>query len=352
MVDLNITLPVELPAWCPQDADGLMASLQASAASQAQRERFKYLRPKQLGQLGQLEYDQSTQLPAISAGAFTLPADWAQILASAPDVACDLLRQPGQKLNVEEDGDLDISDVTGPLQILVAAGVSLNLIDGCDKQARRTLLIHLHQGANVTHHRSCLDPDTDQFTWLRTIVGTGADYTLNHYSLGSSLKRHDIQIQMAGSGAKAQLNSAAFVPANKHLDQHVLVEHIAPDAHSEQTVHNIVDHKGTSVFNGRIHIHEHCPNTAAHLSNRNLGIADIATIHTRPELEIYTDEVECSHGATVGQIDENELFYFASRGIDSSLATRLIAQGFLNTCIQGVFAEQAETTFSNAFGQS
>ena len=98
-------------------------------------------------------------------------------------------------------------------------------------------------------------------------------------------------------------------------------------------------------FNGRIHIYEQCPGVDAHLSNKNLALAESATINTKPELEIYTDDVACSHGATVGALDEAELFYCVSRGIDPELAQRMLGLGFLKTASNGPLAESAQNAF-------
>jgi Fe-S cluster assembly protein SufD len=127
------------------------------------------------------------------------------------------------------------------------------------------------------------------------------------------------------------------------LDQQVTLEHRQPRGQSKQTIHNIVANGGKCTFNGRIHIHEGAAGTDAQLSNKNLGMGEHATINTKPELEIYTDDVSCSHGATVGTISQDALFYLTSRGIDRTAAEALLSQGFLRQCIDGPLADQALT---------
>ena len=125
---------------------------------------------------------------------------------------------------------------------------------------------------------------------------------------------------MDGQGAEAKLVSAGMVDNKAALDQQITLEHRQPRGRSEQTIHNIVANGGKCALNGRTHIHDGASGTDAQLSNKNLGMGDNANINTKPELEIYTDDVSCSHGATVGTLSQEALFYLTSRGIDKAAA--------------------------------
>jgi Fe-S cluster assembly protein SufD len=127
-----------------------------------------------------------------------------------------------------------------------------------------------------------------------------------------------------------------------HLDQQLVVEHRAGATRSRQRFHGIGAGKGTAVFNGRIHIHPGAPGADAALSNRNLALHPDAVIDTKPELEIYTDDVKCSHGATVGRLSEESLFYLCSRGLDPRQARRILCRAFIRECVTGALAEAAE----------
>ena len=110
-----------------------------------------------------------------------------------------------------------------------------------------------------------------------------------------------------------------MAPQRGNLDQQVTMEHLSANTTSQQTFHNIVADRGKSTFNGRIHIHAGARNSNANLSNKNIGLGANATINTKPELEIYNDDVSCSHGATIGQLDNDQLFYLCSRGVTPML---------------------------------
>ena len=121
---------------------------------------------------------------------------------------------------------------------------------------------------------------------------------------------------------------------------------------SRVSFHGIGAEKGTAVFNGRIHIHPGAPRADAVLSNRNLSLHPDAIINTKPELEIYTDDVRCAHGATVGQISEDSLFYLRSRGLSPAQAKRMLCRAFINECIEGALAEPAEAALLGDWTQS
>jgi Fe-S cluster assembly protein SufD len=147
------------------------------------------------------------------------------------------------------------------------------------------------------------------------------------------------------------LIGAYVVAGDTHLDQQFLVEHRAPDTTSRQTFHGIGAGKGTAVFNGRIHIHKDSPGSDARLTNKNLALHPEATINTKPELEIYTDDVKCAHGATVGQLAEDSIFYLQSRGVSQNDAKALLCQAFLKSCIAGPLAEEvAGVLLGNQWG--
>jgi Fe-S cluster assembly protein SufD len=195
----------------------------------------------------------------------------------------------------------------------------------------------------VQHSRNALDNAPSHWQYLNVRLQAGAQYQLNNHVAGCGSRRQDIHIIMDGQGAEATLVSAGKVDGKMALDQQVTLEHRQPRGQSKQTVHNIVANGGKCTFNGRIHIHEGAAGTDAQLSNKNLGMGEHATINTKPELEIYTDDVSCSHGATVGTISQDALFYLTSRGIDRTAAEALLSQGFLRQCIDGPLADQALT---------
>ena len=128
-----------------------------------------------------------------------------------------------------------------------------------------------------------------------------------------------------------------YLPRRKeHIDYHTCIEHRVPNCTSSETFRGIIGDEATAVFNGRIHIHRDAQKTNARLSNRNLLTSTRAEVNTKPELEIYADDVQCAHGATVAQLDETSLHYLRSRGVSRAQAQVMLSFGFINEVVDTV----------------
>ncbi len=172
----------------------------------------------------------------------------------------------------------------------------------------------------------------------RTVVKTARSSSLDHYGMqfGGRLLRNEIDVSLNGVGANARL-SGLFLPTDKqHMDNRICVEHAAPETVSTQNYRGVLNEQGRGVFNGKVVVRETAPKTDARQSNRNLLLSNRAEIDTKPELEIYADDVKCSHGVTTGQIDQNQLFYLLSRGIDAQTAQSLLVFAFADAVIAPV----------------
>ncbi|SFM39422.1 Fe-S cluster assembly protein SufD [Halopseudomonas yangmingensis] len=157
---------------------------------------------------------------------------------------------------------------------------------------------------------------------------------------GSRLKRIDYQVNHRGPGAHLELHGV-YLPRNRQLiDYHTNVEHCVPHCTSNEVFRGIIGDSAKAVFNGRIHIHPQAQKTLAELSNRNLLTSPQAEVDTKPELEIYADDVRCAHGATIAQLDETALYYLQSRGVSAAEARTLLSFGFINELLSQV-PEQA-----------
>lgn len=235
---------------------------------------------------------------------------------------------------------------TLPILIRVADNATLTLTEttSSSEAAQQSIWINLGNNARVRHSRNALDNAPSHWQYLNVRLQSNANYQLNNHVTGCGSRRQDIHVIMDGQGAEANLVSAGKVDGKAALDQQVTLEHRQPRGSSNQTLHNIVANGGKCTFNGRIHIHKGAFGTDAQLSNKNLGMGEHATINSKPELEIYTDDVSCSHGATIGTISKDALFYLTSRGIDQAAAEALLSQGFLRQCIDGPLANQALNT--------
>ena len=188
--------------------------------------------------------------------------------------------------------------------------------------------------AHLEHYRFALQTDTN-------VSLGGSHFKLNNKStmhstivgFGSDLSRLDTDIIHAGEHADAKLNAMYLLDGKELFDLHATVEHAMPNGTTEENVRGIVADRARAVFNGRIHIHRDAQKTLAELNNRNLLMSDKAEINTKPELEIYADDVRCAHGATVAEIDKQALYYLQTRGVSRSRAQVMLNFGFINELI-------------------
>jgi Fe-S cluster assembly protein SufD len=147
---------------------------------------------------------------------------------------------------------------------------------------------------------------------------------------GNRLRRNDVRALVSKSGAELNMKGIFVVRDKTHVDNQLCVEHSVPNCESDQNFKGLAGESGKAVFNGRIHIHPGASGTNAELSNKNLLLNPGAEINTKPELEIYNDDVKCAHGTTVGQLDAAQQFYLQSRGIPAAEAKRMLSLGFVN----------------------
>jgi Fe-S cluster assembly protein SufD len=168
---------------------------------------------------------------------------------------------------------------------------------------------------------------------LRIQQGRSANVSSHSVLLGGGLVRNNVHPVLAGEGGECLINGLFIGNGRQHLDNYMLVEHASPHCASRQFYNGILDDHAHGVFHGRIIVHKDAQKTDAKQTNRNLLLSDDSRIDTKPQLEIYADDVKCTHGATIGQMEENALFYLRSRGIDEISARRLLLLAFANECL-------------------
>jgi hypothetical protein len=361
-VELALSSPPTPPQWLGADADQFALDVHNALNSKQHRERWKYTKAQPiLDMLTETAVEpawrnvpEHVNISLVTSEHSTAPAP-AHItsthISDAPEASSVLCfhkqahlitvaGQPTAPLHIEHRGN------TAPIILKLAANTQLELhetyADNTDQQ--QTIWVELGPGSRLIHARNSFT-QAKHWQFLRVQMDKDSSYTLHNHCGGAELRRQDIQIVCAGSGAHANISSAAQIGPGKHLDQQITLEHCAPHSSSEQVFHNIAEDKAKVTFNGRIHIHKNCEQVAATLSNKNLALGENATINTKPELEIYTDDVTCAHGATVGQLDPAHVFYCASRGIAPKQTQMLLASAFLNTCTTGPLAQSAQAEF-------
>jgi Fe-S cluster assembly protein SufD len=168
---------------------------------------------------------------------------------------------------------------------------------------------------------------------LRIQQGRSANVSSHSVLLGGGLVRNNVHPVLAGEGGECLINGLFIGNGRQHLDNYMLVEHASPHCASRQFYNGILDDRAHGVFHGRIIVHKDAQKTDAKQTNRNLLLSDDSQIDTKPQLEIYADDVKCTHGATIGQIEENALFYLRSRGIDEISARKILLLAFANECL-------------------
>jgi len=193
------------------------------------------------------------------------------------------------------------------------------------------IVVQVDLGSNASlQHIRFQQESEDAVLVTRTEVLQQADsgYTYYGFDLGGGLVRHDLHTSLQGAGAKSSLNGAYLLDGNRHVDNHARVDHQAPGGFSDQYFRGVVGGRGRAVFNTAVCVHPGADDTEARQSNANILLSSRAEVDTKPELEIYADEVIASHGATVGQLDEQAVFYMRSRGLSEQDARQLLTTAF------------------------
>jgi Fe-S cluster assembly protein SufD len=226
------------------------------------------------------------------------------------------------------------------VELRVGAGARVGLIErhislGSDSNfINSTVNVEVARDATVQHYR--LQQTGARAIWLDTLTASVAEnskYRLYAVSLGALSSRSTVRIQHLGARADVGLFNASVGGKNQSNDTFSLVEHISPNARTEQTFRGISADRARVAFNGKIVVHQDAHGSDSRQSLRGLLAGPDAEIDVRPQLEIYTDDVKCSHGATAGKLDDNMMFYLLSRGLDRETAQRLLKWAFLEDVV-------------------
>jgi Fe-S cluster assembly protein SufD len=161
----------------------------------------------------------------------------------------------------------------------------------------------------------------------------------NAINLGGSLVRNNITMKLDGEGIEATLNGLSLGTGNQHIDNHTVIDHAKPNCVSHESYKAILDGTSRGVFNGKIFVRKDAQKTDAKQTNKTLLLSDHATIDTKPQLEIFADDVKCTHGATVGYLDDEQMFYLRSRGIGQETAKDILTFAFAVDVIRRIHVE-------------
>ena len=184
-------------------------------------------------------------------------------------------------------------------------------------------------------------PEAFHFATLQARMERDSRYTASSVSGGARISRNDINTVLAGEGGECVLNGLYLGAGRQLVDHHMLVDHAKPHCASHEFFNGVLGGRSRGVFSGRILVRKDAQKTDAKQSNRNILLTSEAMVDAKPQLEIFADDVKCTHGATVGQMDEEAVFYLRSRGIDNEAARRMLTHAFGGEIINRVGNEKA-----------
>jgi Fe-S cluster assembly protein SufD len=263
----------------------------------------------------------ATDAALISVAAGTDCPACLEIVFVATDEGDKAASYPRLELHVGSDARL------GLIERHVSVGSDANFVNAA-------IDVRLERGASVDHYR--IQQAGARAVWFDTLtasVAQSASYRLHAVSLGALAARSTIQTVLEGEGAEFELRAVSLAGQRQVHDSYALVEHAAPNTRSDQSFRGIASDRARTAFNSKVVVRKGAKRTDSHQSLRGLLAGPEAEIDVRPQLEIYTDDVKCNHGATTGKLDDQMLFYLLSRGIDRETAQRLLKWAFLEDVV-------------------
>ncbi|WP_439128555.1 Fe-S cluster assembly protein SufD [Polaribacter sp.] len=197
--------------------------------------------------------------------------------------------------------------------------------------------IYADKAANVDYYKIQNDATTASLVDNSYIEQQSNSVVSVHtFSFGGNITRNNLNFYQKGQHIDSILKGITIIEGKQHVDHHTLVHHIEPNCESHQDYKGIFDERSTGVFNGKVIVEKEAQKTNAYQQNNNVLVSDKATINAKPQLEIFADDVKCSHGCTIGQLDEDALFYMQQRGIPKKEGKALLMYAFANTVLESV----------------
>lgn len=232
------------------------------------------------------------------------------------------------------------------LRVTVEEGAELTLIERHVGAGAywKNMVTEISVGKNARFHHIRLQEESleaVQTNLVKVTLERDAAYDCFSLNMGGKLTRHEIHAVIAGPNADCRLNGLNLLAGAQHGDATILIEHAAPNCTSYQFYRSILDDTARGVFQGKVHVHQAAQKTDGYQLSNALLLSPTAEMDTKPELEIYADDVKCSHGATTGPLDEAPLFYLRSRGLSAAEARRLLVQAFVDEVLEKIPHEGA-----------
>lgn len=245
--------------------------------------------------------------------------------------------------------------ITTHLTITVERGAEVVLIERQSGEGAYwkniDLTINVAENAKLRHYRICEEDPFCVVTECTNItMARDARYNMVAMTGCAGFGRADFIVKMNGQGAECDLSGLTLIAGKQHSDTTIVVDHIAPHCRSSQFFKTILNDQSRGVFQGKIHVYKDAQKTDGYQLSNNLLLSNLAEMDVKPELEIYADDVKCSHGSTTGQLDETPLFYLMSRGISKDDARRLLLEAFMGEILDKISNEDVRTLFHERIG--
>ena len=180
---------------------------------------------------------------------------------------------------------------------------------------------------------------------------TNSEVSVHTFSFGGNITRNNLNFYQRGEHINSILKGITIIEEKQHVDHHTLVHHIEPNCESHQDYKGIYDERSTGVFNGKVVVEKEAQKTNAYQQNNNVLVSDKATVNAKPQLEIFADDVKCSHGCTIGQLDNDALFYMQQRGIPKKEGKALLMYAFANTVLDSVKIPEVKKRITKLIAQ-
>ncbi len=195
----------------------------------------------------------------------------------------------------------------------------------------------LSRGSSLTHTKIQQESEKAyHFSTLAVKQAEGSQLSSRTYSFGGNLARHEVETVLTEKKAECLLEGLYLTKGKQHMDTRTYIDHLSPSCSSQETFKGVLDGESTAIFDGRILVRENAQKTDARQSNKNLQLSKETKVYSKPQLQIYADDVKCSHGSSTGQMDEEALFYFQSRGIGREEAKRTLVYAFAGEMVERV----------------
>ncbi|MGB1360885.1 MAG: Fe-S cluster assembly protein SufD [Alphaproteobacteria bacterium] len=269
-------------------------------------------------------------------------------------IKIDVTEDVAELIHIEYFNDADNLAVFTKVIVNVASGKRAHLIEtfkSTDKSeifVNTAMEIFVESGATLLHYKSQQDLAKIKLTaYTKAYMYEDSIYSQSSLWLNNLISRNEVEIDMLGSNGQSWVQGIYITRYENIVDNTVRINHLAPNCESSQLFKGVLNEKSQAIFQGKIYVDKDAQKTDGYQMHRSILLSDDAQVNGKPELEIYADDVKCSHGSSTGEINEEQLFYLTSRGVEDELARKLLLEAFLTEVFDTVEVEQVKDYFQD-----